>query len=78
MSCGRPVVAFRKGGATETVAEGQSGVFFDEQSIESLNAAVERCSQQEWPVAQVRAQAEKFSVQVFINGMNASIQAVLS
>jgi glycosyltransferase involved in cell wall biosynthesis len=33
---GRPVVAYRAGGALETVVEGQTGLFFDDQSAESL------------------------------------------
>jgi glycosyltransferase involved in cell wall biosynthesis len=33
---GKPVVAFRGGGALETVTEGETGVFFDEQTKESL------------------------------------------
>lgn len=41
MASGRPVIAYKKGGALETVAEGLSGIFFEEQSIESLNAAIE-------------------------------------
>jgi len=42
MASGRPVIAFRKGGALETVNEELSGVFFDKQDIQSLSQAVER------------------------------------
>lgn len=35
-SAGCPVIAFRKGGATETVEDGKTGLFFDEQSVDSL------------------------------------------
>lgn len=42
MSSGRPVIAFAKGGALETVVEGETGLFFEAQSEESLNAAVDR------------------------------------
>src|SRR5260221_14666378 len=40
MASGRPVVAFGRGGATETVATGVSGVFFAEQSVEAISSAV--------------------------------------
>lgn len=40
MASGRPVIAFRQGGALETVSEGLSGLFFDEQTEESLLSAV--------------------------------------
>lgn len=41
-ACGRPVIAYAKGGALETVADGSTGLFFSEQDAESLNAAVDR------------------------------------
>ena len=40
MASGRPVIAYRKGGAMETVVEGVTGLFFDEQTSESLNKAI--------------------------------------
>lgn len=40
--CGRPVIAFGKGGALETVIDGVTGIFFKEQNVESLMEALER------------------------------------
>ncbi len=40
-ACGCPVIAFGKGGATETVSE-RTGVFFEEQSVESMIDGIER------------------------------------
>lgn len=37
---GCPVIAYKKGGATETVIENETGIFFDEQSIDSLKSAI--------------------------------------
>jgi glycosyltransferase involved in cell wall biosynthesis len=37
---GRPVIAYRKGGAVETVVDGETGVFFDSQDAEALAGAV--------------------------------------
>lgn len=34
---GKPVIAFKDGGVLETVIEGQTGVFFDEQTVDSLS-----------------------------------------
>jgi glycosyltransferase involved in cell wall biosynthesis len=39
-SYGTPVIAYGKGGALETVLEGKTGVFFKEQTSESLNEAI--------------------------------------
>ncbi|MBG0787934.1 MAG: glycosyltransferase, partial [Anaerolineaceae bacterium] len=40
-ACGTPVIAYGKGGALETVVPGETGTFFDEQTPDSLIAAVE-------------------------------------
>jgi len=40
MACGRPVIAYNKGGATETISENITGLFFDEQTIDSLNTKI--------------------------------------
>ena len=45
-AAGRPVVAWHGGGATETVLDGETGVFFDEPTAESLAAAIERLERQ--------------------------------
>ena len=41
-AAGCPVIAYRGGGALETVIEGETGLFFAEQSAESLTEAVQR------------------------------------
>jgi glycosyltransferase involved in cell wall biosynthesis len=41
-AAGRPVIAYRSGGVLESVIEGQTGVFFDKQTPESLSEAVRR------------------------------------
>lgn len=40
LSCGTPVIAFNKGGAAETIIEGESGILFDTQDINSLRQAI--------------------------------------
>lgn len=40
MASGRPVIAFAKGGATETVKDGVTGMFFHQQSIEAMDEAI--------------------------------------
>ena len=41
-ACGRPVIAYGKGGACETVKDGKTGVFFSEQTADSAKEAIER------------------------------------
>ena len=40
MASGRPVIAFNKGGATETVKDGVTGILFKEQNADSLSDAI--------------------------------------
>jgi glycosyltransferase involved in cell wall biosynthesis len=68
-ACGKPVVAYAKGGALETISANKSGILFKEQNIESLLNAVEQCSGTKWDPKIIRNNAEKFSTQNFINGI---------
>ncbi len=76
-ACGRPVVALGRGGALETVQDGVSGVFFPEQTVESLLDGVATASRISWGRDAVRANAERFGVQHFINGLAESIERCL-
>ena len=69
MACGKPVVAFGRGGATETVEDGSSGVFFAEQDADALASAVSSAASIEWNRAAIRARAESFGPRQFIEGM---------
>ena len=62
---GRPTIAYRAGGAVETVVENLTGIFFDEQSPEHLAEAIERFEQLEWHPELIRQHSEGFSVEVF-------------
>ena len=64
-AAGRPTIAFRAGGAMETIVDNVTGVFFDEQTTESLVEAVERFERQEWSPRIIRNHAEGFSREVF-------------
>lgn len=77
-SCGRPVVAFGRGGALETVKDGVSGVFFSEQTEESLLDAVERSCSTEWDPAAIRAHAETFGADRFVRELSDCIRKCLA
>lgn len=65
-ACGTPVVAFGRGGATETVIDGETGVLFPQQSPESICAAVDRLHAiGPLDPHRIRAQAERFGPDVF-------------
>lgn len=65
MAAGKPVVAFRGGGAQETVVEGVSGVFFDRPDARSLAEAVERLDVSAFHGPAIRENALRFDVAVF-------------
>ncbi|MCB9078756.1 MAG: glycosyltransferase [Anaerolineaceae bacterium] len=64
-AAGRPVIAFAKGGALDTVIEPETGLFFREQTVECLMAAVEQFETMAFDPVSARANAERFSNQRF-------------
>ena len=68
-AAGCPVIAYGAGGALETVVEGRTGMFFKEQTIESLCAAIEEFESQEIAGAACRENARRFARPAFIDKM---------
>ena len=60
MASGRPVIAFDRGGATETVAEGISGVFFAEQTVEAIVGAVKELDDVNFDPYRIAEHAHRF------------------
>ncbi len=69
MSYGKPVLAYRKGGATETVIEGKTGEFFDVQHPAVLADGIRRLKNNllKYDPEFIFAHAKKFSQQRFEN-----------
>ncbi len=68
MASGRPVIAYGRGGALDTVTEGVSGLLFHEQSVEALNTAIDRFENDPSLVGSpqdIRALAQGFDTSVF-------------
>ncbi len=65
MACGTPVIAYGRGGATETVIPGVTGILFPKQTADSLMQAIERFEISPWNAAQIRRHAEQFSREAF-------------
>jgi len=64
-SFGKPVIAFRAGGALETIIEGKTGIFFNEPTIESLTTAVKQFNSIIIDPEDCIKQASKFSFENF-------------
>lgn len=65
MASGRPVIAFKGGGALETVVEGKTGLFFSQQTTNSLSRAVNNFNSDYFNPEIIRQQALKFSKNIF-------------
>lgn len=64
-AAGRPVIAYRAGGALETVKENVTGMFFDEQSIESLSLALNNFKRQVFLAEDCLKNANNFTEEKF-------------
>ncbi len=78
MAAGKPVIAYCKGGAAETVIPGMSGAHLANQRVEDIVDAVTRFSPQKYDPARIRAHAEKFSKQRFIREFTSYLQTHLA
>ncbi|MFA6227987.1 MAG: glycosyltransferase [Patescibacteria group bacterium] len=76
MASGRPVIAYNRGGATETIEPGLSGEFFDEQIWEDLADMVIRFQPEKYDPLAIRRHAERFSTERFKKQMGELISAV--
>jgi glycosyltransferase involved in cell wall biosynthesis len=78
-ACGTPVIAFGKGGAVETVIDGETGIHFSEQDSDSLCAAVQRFEQEEagFDYKRIRRHSFRFSVDNFRRGFASVVHSAL-
>lgn len=74
---GRPVIAYRAGGAVETVVEGVTGIFFDEPTPEALAEAVRSLDAGAFDPLTMRRHAERFDVSVFREQLGQFIAGVM-
>jgi glycosyltransferase involved in cell wall biosynthesis len=73
-AAGRPVIAYAAGGALETVIDGETGVFFHEQTSQSLTDAICRLASTGFDPVVIRQNAERFSVARFKQEIGAFIE----
>ncbi len=71
-SCLTPVIALKKGGYLETVKENKTGVFFEEQTVESIKQAVMKFekSKMQWYKFEFEQNVNQFSVENFKIGFS--------
>ncbi|MDP4000966.1 MAG: glycosyltransferase [bacterium] len=64
-ACGTPVIAYRAGGALETVKEGVTGEFFDQQTSDSLKQVIGKFNTAKYNSDQIRENALKYDKKIF-------------
>lgn len=64
-ACGRPVIAYGKGGVLDSVIDGKTGVFFKEQTAESLKDAITKFENMKFDKQEIRKHALEFDESVF-------------
>ncbi len=80
MASGRPVIAYGKGGALDTVIPNETGVFFDEQTPTALAAAVKRFHliEDQFDADRLTAHAASFSQERFRSEFKTAVDRALS
>jgi len=64
-ACGVPVIAFRRGGATETVVPGSTGLFFRRLNVQSLLSVLDKFKKLPFNKTEIRKNALKYSREIF-------------
>ena len=64
-AAGRPVIAYRGGGALDTIIPGKTGELFDTMTVDSLMAAMESFDPEAYDPQEIRTHAERFDTAVF-------------
>ena len=77
-SSGRPVIAYKVGGASETVASGKTGILFAEQKENSMAEAIKKFREEDFKPAEIREHALKFDRSVFEREIKKFIDYVVS
>lgn len=80
MASGRPIIAYGRGGALETVIDGRTGILFHEQTPTALDAAVEAFERDpgRFDPADIRAHAATFDSSGFVERLRAYIAGCMA
>jgi glycosyltransferase involved in cell wall biosynthesis len=74
-ACGRPVIAYGKGGALETIIDGKTGIIFEEQTVYGLADAMLRSERITFDPVAIRRHAERFSKERFTTSLRRIVDA---
>jgi len=64
-AAGKPVIAFNKGGACDIVINNETGILFEEQTVESLNEAINKAESRDWDHKKISENSKRFDKKTF-------------
>lgn len=76
MAAGTPVIAYKAGGALDYIIPGKTGMFFDQQTVESLTTALQQFKATDYTAADIKTTAESFSTQHFQQNMHKVLEDI--
>lgn len=78
-ACGTPVIALGKGGALETVINNRTGIFFYEQTADSIKNAVDKFEKIEYDLDRkvIRENAMNFDIEIFKKNFKEFVEKTL-
>ena len=76
-ACGRPVVALARGGARESIIDGETGVLVDAAEPEAFGDAVAALDRLAFEPSVIRRQAERFNRRRFAEQIDAAVRDAL-
>jgi glycosyltransferase involved in cell wall biosynthesis len=77
-ACGTPVVALARGGALETVVDGETGVLFADPTVAALTAALQRVTATRFDAGRLQRHADAFSRPRYLDRMRAVIDETVA
>jgi glycosyltransferase involved in cell wall biosynthesis len=78
MAAGCPVIAYKAGGALEYVVDGKTGLFFEEQTVDSLTKTLSSFKDYSFSEKVLKENAEKFNATNFRDNMMRLIKVLAS
>jgi glycosyltransferase involved in cell wall biosynthesis len=75
---GRPVIAYRGGGATETVIDGETGILFHPQTVDTLMNTLGAFDANRFDVDTLRSNAARFDLPRFVDRMVAELESAVT